>query len=169
MKLSSASRISDKVGRVALAALPICLLSLGCYSYMPSDASLLRTGGDVAIELNDLGRLNLSPQIGAEVKQVAGILQQQTGTEYSIKISELTYLNGRTGLWNGEPVTIRQDYVKGVFEKKISPGKTAAAVLAGAGVVGGAIAAHTLVTGGNGSGDDGKPGPGTGTGSRGHQ
>lgn len=156
-------------GRVALSALPACAFALGCYGYVASDASYLKVGRDVAIDLNDLGRLNLSPQIGAEVAQVAGILQQQTGTDYSIKVSEMTYLNGRTAMWSGEPVTIRQDYVKDVLEKKVSPRRTVAAVFAGAGIVGGAILAHTLLTGGNGNGSEGKPEPPPGTGYRGHQ
>jgi hypothetical protein len=156
-------------GRVAASTLPACAFALGCYGYVASDASHLKLGTDVAIELNDLGRLNLSPQIGAEVAQVAGILQQQSATDFSMKVSELTYLNGRTAMWSGEPVTIRQDYVKDVFEKKVSPRRTVAAVVAGAGIVGGAIAAHTLLGGGNGNGGGDKPVPPPGTGYRGHQ
>src|SRR6184192_571375 len=169
MMLLKERNVSRTFGRVAAAALPACALVLGCYSYVPSDASYLRVGRDVAIEINDLGRLNLSPQIGSEVAQVAGILEQQNGTHYSIKVSELTYLSGRTAMWSGEPVTIRQDYVKGVLEKKVSPRRTVAAVFAGAGIVGGAIVAHTLLTGGNGNGSEGKPEPPPGTGYRGHQ
>ena len=160
--------ISRSLRAVATAAVLGCAGTLGCYTYVPSQASYLQPGREVAVDLNDLGRLNLSTQIGAEVARVSGILQQQTGTDYSIRVSELTYLNGRTAMWSGEPVTIRQDYVRGVLEKKISAGKTAAAVLASAGVVGGAIVAHTLVTGGSGNGGDGKPEPPPGTGSRGH-
>jgi hypothetical protein len=161
--------VSRQSGTVALAIVLGCAGALGCYTYVPSQASYLQPGRDVALEINDLGRLNLTPQIGAEVAQIAGILQQQTGTDYTIKVSDLTYLNGKSAMWSGEPVTVRQDFVKGVLEKKMSPRKTAAAVLASAGVVGGAILAHTLVTGGNGSGDGDKPVPPPGTGYRGHQ
>jgi hypothetical protein len=157
------------LGAVAVAAVLGSACTLGCYTYVPSQASYLQPGKDVAIEINDLGRVNLSPQIGAEVAQLAGILEQQTGTDYSIRISELTYLNGRTAVWSGEPLTIRQDYVKSVLEKKLSRRKTAVAFLAGAGIVGGAIAANTLIVGGNGSGGDNKPPPPPGTGYRGHQ
>jgi hypothetical protein len=153
---------------VAIAVVLGSTFALGCYTYVPSQASYLQPGKEVALDINDLGRVNLSTQIGAEVARVSGILQQQTGTDYTVKVSELTYLNGRTAMWSGEAVTIRTDYVGSVLEKKISPGKTAAAVVASAGVVGGAIAAHTLITGGNGGGDN-KPPPGTGTASRGHQ
>ena len=159
--------ISRRLRAVASAAVLSCAGTLGCYTYVPSQASYLQPGREVAIDINDLGRVNLSTQIGAEVARVAGILQQQTGTDYAIRVNELTYLNGRTALWSGESLVIRQDYVRGVFEKKVSPGKTAAAVIASAGVVGGAIAAHTLITGGSGN-SDGKPEPPPQTGYRGH-
>jgi len=159
--------ISRRLRAVASAAVLSCAGTLGCYTYVPSQASYLQPGREVAIDINDLGRVNLSTQIGAEVARVAGILQQQTGTDYAIRVNELTYLNGRTAMWSGESLVIRQDYVRGVFEKKVSPGKTAAAVIASAGVVGGAIAAHTLITGGSGN-SDGKPEPPPQTGYRGH-
>ena len=168
MSFSQVDLLSRCTRTVALAAVLGSGCTLGCYTYVPSQASYLQPGREVALDINDLGRVNPSAQIGAEVARIAGILQQQTGTDYSMKVSELTYLNGRTAMWSGEVVTIRNDYVSGVLEKKISPGKTAAAVVASAGVIGGAIAAHTLITGGNGGGDT-KPDPGTGTSSRGHQ
>lgn len=168
MSFSQADLLSRCVRTVAIVAVLGSGCTLGCYTYVPSQASYLQPGREVALDINDLGRVNLNSQIGAEVARIAGILQQQTGTDYTIKVSELTYLNGKTAMWSGEPVTIRNDYVGSVLEKKISPGKTAAAVVASAGVVGGAIAAHTLITGGNGGGDN-KPPPGTGTSSRGHQ
>jgi hypothetical protein len=161
--------VSRQTRAIAGAIVLGCAGALGCYSYVPAQASYLQPGRDVALEINDLGRLNLTPQIGAEVAQIAGILQQQTGTDYTIKVSDLTYLNGKSAMWSGEPVKVRQDFVKAVLEKKMSPRKTAAAVLASAGVVGGAILAHTLVTGGTGSGDGDKPVPPPGTGYRGHQ
>ncbi|HST06971.1 MAG TPA: hypothetical protein VLJ83_02310 [Gemmatimonadaceae bacterium] len=161
--------VSRRPRTIAIAVVLGCATAMGCYSYVPSQASYLTPGRDVALQINDLGRVNLTAQIGAEVAQVAGILQQQTGTDYTMKVSELTYLNGKTAEWSGEPVTIRQDYVKAVLEKKVSPGKTAAAVLASAGVVGGAIIAHTLITGGTARGDGDKPVPPPGTGDRRHQ
>src|SRR5712672_700209 len=168
MSFSQVDLLTRSLRTVALAAVLGSGCTLGCYTYVPSEASYLQPGREVALDINDVGRVNLNAQIGAEVARVAGILQQQTGTDYTIKVSDLTYLNGRTAMWSGEPVTIRNDYVGSVLEKRLSSGKTAAAVVASAGVVGGAIAAHTLITGGNG-GSDSKPPPGTGTSSRGNK
>lgn len=152
----------------AATALNAAFLS-GCYAYAPSQASSLQPGKDVALAINDVGRVNLTSTVGAEVAQLAGILERQSDSDYSLRVSEVTFLSGRTAVWSGEPVTVRREYVKDVFEKKISPRRTLAAAVAGAGVVGGAIVAHTLISGGNGNGGDGKPEPPPGTGYRGHQ
>jgi hypothetical protein len=161
-------RIGRRMLRAALGLPPV--LALGCYTFVPSGASYLAGGKPVAIEINDLGRINLSPQIGADVARVAGILEQQTGTEYTVRVNELTYLNGKTAEWIGERVTIRQDFVRGVYERKFSRGKTTAAVLASAGIVAGVIAGKSLTGSGDKlSGGDTKPPPGGGTTSRGNQ
>jgi hypothetical protein len=140
----------------------------GCYAYAPSGVSALAPGKDVALEINDVGRVNLTRQVGAEIAQLAGILERQTDTEYSLRVTEVTFLSGRSEVWNREPVTVRVEDVKGVMEKKLSSRRTLAAVVAGAGVVGGALAAHGLLGGGNGNGSEGKPPPPPGTGLRAH-
>src|SRR5580765_1619046 len=106
MNFSQVDLISRSLRTVALAAVLASGCTLGCYTYVPSQASYLQQGREVAPDINDLGRVNLKAQIGAEVAMIAGILQQQTVTDYTIKVSELTYLNGRTALWSGKPVTI---------------------------------------------------------------
>jgi hypothetical protein len=131
--------------------------------------SAMVPGKDVALVINDVGRVNLTGQIGSEVAQLAGILERQSDSDFSLRVSEVTFLSGRSQIWSGEPVTVRREYVKDVLEKKLSPKRTLAAVVAGAGVVGGAVAAHTLISGGSGNGGEGKPEPPPGTGYRGHQ
>lgn len=133
--------------------------SAGCYTFVPSTASLLAPGKPVEFELNDLGRLNLADKIGPEVSRVTGILAQQTGTDYTLRVTQLTYLNGKSSNWIGEVVTVRQDFVKTVFERKFSSGKTTAAVLAGAGLVGGALVASLNASGDKTPGGDTKPPP----------
>ena len=110
--------VSRQPRTIAIAVVLGCATAMGCYSYVPSQASYLTPGRDVALQINDLGRVNLTAQIGAEVAQVAGILQQQTGTDYTMKVSELTYLNGKTAEWSGEPVTIRQDFAESCSGKE---------------------------------------------------
>ncbi len=139
-------------------------VAVGCYAFVPSESSHLVPGRHVALELNDLGRLNLSSRIGADVMQLTGTLVQQSATEYTIKTMKVTYLNGRTADWSGESVTVSQEYVRGVYEEKLSPSKTAAAVAGVVAVVGGVIAGKGLSGSGNtGNGGKGPPPPPTGT------
>lgn len=125
----------------------------GCYTYVPSDPSRLIPGQQVAYDLNDLGRLNLSSQIGEEVARVAGVVVQQSPASSTLKVTELTYLNGRSTQWSGEAITIRQDFIKASYEQQLSKSKTAAAALAGAAGVGALIAARAIV--GSSVGDNG--------------
>lgn len=81
MSLSQVDLLSRSFRMVALAAVLGGGCALGCYTYVPSQASYLQPGREVAFDINDLGRVNLNAQIGAEVARVAGILQQQTGTD----------------------------------------------------------------------------------------
>lgn len=163
--------VSEHFGSVRVAAVAVILtsaLALGCYTFVPAPASYITAGQPVALEINDLGRINLTPTIGADVSRVSGTLVQQGTGDYTIRMDEITYLNGKSSRWSGESVTIRQDFVRTVFQRKFSSGRTAAAVLAGAGLVTGAILTKNI----NGSGDAGgdtKTPPGGGTSSRGHQ
>jgi len=167
MNPMSASSGFRALRMAALAAVLSSAFALGCYSFVPSQASYLAPGQPVALEINDLGRVNLTPQIGADVARLSGMLVQQTNIDYSIRVEEITYLNGRNSQWSGEPVTVRQDFVRTVFQRKFSSGRTAAAVLASAGVVTGLIVSRNINGSGDTAGGDTKPPP-SGTGSRGH-
>ncbi len=141
--------------------------SYGCYTYVPSSASVLAPGKPVAFDLNDLARLNLSPVIGPEVRRISGVLVEQTNSDFVVRVNEITFLNGRASEWSGEAVRVRADYVTTVLEEKLSPGRTALAVLGGAGVVGGLLAAK--LAGGTTGGPGNEKTGGTGTSYRGSQ
>src|SRR5256885_7668600 len=134
------SQFFGKLGLSVLAA-PVTAVALlaSCYSFVPTSQSVFPEGTDVAFELNDVGRVNLANRIGPEVMQLSGVLRDQTGADYTVGVQSLTYLNGRTAQWSGELVTVRQEFVKSTFQRKFSSGRTAAAVIACAGVVRGAL------------------------------
>ncbi|HEY3133745.1 MAG TPA: hypothetical protein VGJ47_03875 [Gemmatimonadaceae bacterium] len=148
-------------GRVLVpgAVAAIALLA-SCYSFVPTNRSVFPVGTAVAFDLNDVGRVSLANQIGPEVMQLSGVLRDQTNIDYTISVESMTYLNGRTSQWSGEPVTVKQEFVKSTFEKKFSSGRTAAAVAAGAGLVGGALLANSLYASGDKNPGDTKPPPG---------
>jgi hypothetical protein len=153
---------------MAAAAAILNAVTLGCYTLVPSQTSNIAPGREFGLEINDLGRINLTPLIGGDVARIAGTLVQQTSTEYTLKVQEMTYLNGRTSQWSGEPITVKTEFVRTVLERQFSTGKTAAAVLAGAGVVTGVIVGRSLNGSGDAAGGETKVPPG-GTAIRDHQ
>src|SRR2546430_715706 len=137
------SQFFGKLG-LSVLAVPVTAVAFlaSCYSFVPTSQSVFPAR-------NDVGRVNLANRIGPEVMQLSGVVRDQTGADYTVGVQSLTYLNGRTAQWSGELVTVRQEFVKSAFQRKFSSGRTAAAVIAGAGIVGGALLANNL----NGSGD----------------
>jgi hypothetical protein len=152
-----ASRARTKA--VLIAVFVCAAVAPGCYTLVPSESSRLVPGREVALELNDLGRVNLSSRIGAEVRQLAGTLVQPADTVYTIRTRQITFLNGRTAEWSGEQVLVKQEFVRGVFEQKISSARTTAAVAGAVAVLGGVIAGMGLTGGGNDGGGKGGPPP----------
>jgi hypothetical protein len=124
-----------------------------CYQFVPTGQTVFPVGTSVAFELNDAGRLSVANKIGSEVLQITGTLIGQTGTDYTLGVTSITFLNGRTAQWSGEAVTIRQESIKSLSERKFSPARTAVAVIASTGVVGATLLATNL----NGSGDTTTP------------
>ena len=145
------SRWISRTHRTAvITAVVLCTsAAYGCYVYEPTTASLLAPGKSVALDLNDLGRLNLSSQIGPEVHRISGVLVSQSSNNYVLHVNQLSFFNGRTSEWSGEAVSVRTDYVSGVLEEKLSASRTALAVAGSMAGVGAIVAAHSL----NGSGN----------------
>ena len=153
----------------ALAAVALCAtFAAGCYVYQPATASMIAPGKSIAVDLNDLGRLNLAPLLGPEVKRISGTLVSQSANEYVMRVTQLTFFNSKESQWSGEAVTVRSDYVSTLYEEKLSPSRTAMAVGAAAASVGGLIAAKSLIAGG-GPNTETKPTPPAPTTQRGIQ
>lgn len=144
--------------RVALvtAAILSGSFATGCYVYEPVTSSMVAPGKTIAVDLNDLGRLNLASLIGPEVKRVSGVLVSQSNSEYVIRVSQLTFFNGKESEWSGEAITVRNDYVSTLYQEKLSGSRTALAVAGGVGAAGALLAARNLIANG-GSSDETKP------------
>lgn len=155
--------ISKARGTAVIAAVVLCATAAGgCYVYEPSTATLLAPGKSIALDLNDLGRLNLANQIGPEVRRISGILVSQANDTYVLHVNQIGFFNGRTSDWSGEAVNVRKDYVSGVYEEKLSGSRTALAVASAAAGVGALLAARNLNASGSGTNDN-KTGGCTGT------
>jgi hypothetical protein len=119
-----------------------CLLAFltgmasGCYSY--TQMPLTPAPGAVLIfPLNDQGRVMLGPSVGPAAQIIEGILQSRNDSAYVVSVNSVSYFNGGSNKWSGEPLTIGKTLVQDVQERQFSRsrtflavGATAAAVLA---------------------------------------
>lgn len=137
---------------VALAS--VLLFNVGCYTYQPLAGTQPQPGQRVSFELTDAGRAALVDQLGQGVVTVDGTLQEITGGQYVLGVSQITTINAGTAHWGGERVRIPIADVAHAGTKALSRSRTA--VLIGAVVVGlGAIIlTRNLVGGGFAPGTD---------------
>jgi hypothetical protein len=145
-----------------------CLLAFltgvasGCYVYVPV-ATTPEPGMQVAFNLNDQGRVGLGQSIGAAASKVEGTIQSNTDSAYQLRVTAVSYMNGQSNPWTGEPLMLRKDFVRDMLERKYSRNRS---FLTGALVVGTAavfIISRSLL--GSGS-NPREPGDGGGGGSQ---
>ena len=120
--------------RAWLALAPAVALAGGCYVYTPLNPTQPEPGARLALDLNDEGRVAMATSVGPEVARVEGALVGSSGTEYVIQVSDVLGLGGTRTRWSGETVSVRQEHVKRIRERRFSGTRTAV-------VVGGAVAA----------------------------
>ena len=140
----------------SLALLPRTVL--GCYTYTPLSTSP-QPGAEIALDLNDRGRLGLADSLGPEVGRVEGRLIDRSDSALVVRVSDVIGLRGRRARWSGEPVTLRTDYLSAVAERQFSKQRTAVVVGSAAAAVIAFIATRSLL--GSGS-QGGQPGGGGG-------
>jgi hypothetical protein len=136
----------------------------GCYiySYAPT---MPVPGSRLALDLNDLGRLQLAEHVGPGIARIDGWVVSCNDSEYTLRAERTIGLTGGTTPWNGEQVVVRKSWVGIAREKKFSPQRTAVlATTVTAGFVA-FLATRGLL--GFGSGQPDTPGGGTGGGTSG--
>jgi hypothetical protein len=142
--------------RVPLGLLLLPLLA-GCYVNRP--VAELRPepapGTRLVIELTDPGRVAMAPQIGPDISRVEGSLLQRSDSQYVLGVAKVYGLYGTLQKWEGEQMAFPTAYVRRLFERRLSVGRTVA--LAGGAAVG--FVAFVLSTSLLGNGNDNGPGP----------
>jgi hypothetical protein len=113
------------------------LLSVGCYSLQPATAATPAPGTDVALAINDAGRVALGGAMGPMINRVNGRLMSLDGDEYVVSVKGVDLLQGGFQAWSGETVRIKTSHVSALLQRKFSPARTIAlgAALAGAAVI----------------------------------
>lgn len=116
--------------RVPLWTLVVVPILAGCYTYVPLGATRPEAvpGTRLAIELTDVGRVGMAPQVGAEADRLEGVLIARSDTTYELGVSMLIGLWGAQSKWSGERVTVRSDYVRRMSVRRFSGWRTAVLV-----------------------------------------
>jgi hypothetical protein len=70
-------------------------------------------------------------RIGASAARIEGVVQSQSDTAYMLHISSVSYLDGRTNKWSGEPFTVPTRLVSHAQVREFSRSRT---TLLGAGI-----------------------------------
>lgn len=135
--------------RLAVLMAGCAFVLTGCYVYTP--VALRPTPGtELALDLNDQGRVAMSGRLGPEVARVEGQLVEATDSTFVILMARARQLDGTVTRWSGEDVTLQREHVKEVSGRRLSRGRTALA----AGSFAVAIAAILLGQSLDGSSDD---------------
>jgi hypothetical protein len=131
-------------------------LLVGCYTLQPTSTAP-QPGNEIALDINDVGRVGLGGPMGPSIRQVEGRLVSKNDSDYVLAVTDVHLLDGGDQVWHGESVHVKSDYVSSVYERKFSMARSVALGAAGVGVVA-AIATTSLV--GLGSTDRGTTTPG---------
>jgi len=139
------------LGAVALVAAALT----GCHTYLPPQDQVPVAGREIAVELNDRGRLLVVPQLGEAVLRVHGTLVSSTDSTVTMSVSRTVQLQGSSALWTGESVTIPVAGVRGFRLREFSQKRSVAMAVGVAGALA-VVAPHLkIVGGGNGRPDEG--------------
>jgi hypothetical protein len=133
----------------------------GCYTYAYAP-STPAPGMRLALDLNDLGRLQMAEHVGPSVARIDGWVISCSDSAYTLRAERTIGLTGGTTPWNGEEVVVLKSWVGIAREKRFSPQRTVVlATTVTAGFVA-FLATRGLLGIGNGSPD--APGGGVGGG-----
>jgi hypothetical protein len=111
------------------------LVSTGCYTYPARTTSEVNPPALVAVDVTDAGRVELSDQMGTEVKRIEGQVVQRSDSALRLMVTEVSFLNGTSNKWQGQEVTIRPLDVKTLSQRTYSKQRTLLATLALGGLI----------------------------------
>jgi hypothetical protein len=107
----------------ALCALALAL-QIGCFSYLPVQSAPPAPAQQVAIVINDRGRVLLGDRVGASVDRIDGKVVSRQNGALVVDVYRVTDLRGNTATWTGERVSIPEEAILGYRARKLSKFKT---------------------------------------------
>ena len=151
-RFGAMSRRRRRVG-FGIAALAATLT--GCHTYLPPQDQVPVAGREIAVELNDRGRLLVVPQLGESVLRVHGTLVASADSTVTMSVSRTVQLQGSSALWTGESVTIPVAGIRGFRLREFSQKRSVAMAVGVAGALAVVAPRLKIVGGGNGRPDEG--------------
>lgn len=129
----------------------------GCYASIPVHGTPA-AGTTVVLDLNDRGRVILGDQIGPSATKVEGEIASASDSLYSLRVNSVSYLNGQSNRWSGEPLTVSANLVSQTTQRSFSRTRTTLLGVAAAAALAVLITGTNLI--GNASGGEkGNPPP----------
>ena len=113
-----------RIVRRVSTAVGVALL-VGCYTLQPTSAAPT-PGTEIALDINDVGRVALGGPMGPSVRQVEGRLVSKDTNEYVLAVTDVHTLDGGDQVWRGEPVHIKSEYVSATYRRKLSVARSVA-------------------------------------------
>ncbi|MEP6691575.1 MAG: hypothetical protein ABJD07_10480 [Gemmatimonadaceae bacterium] len=133
----------------------IATMTVGCYTYTPIAGLHPDSGAELDLQLNDAGRVGVGSRLGPEIDHIAGNLVSMGDGAYVLRVQRIVQLGGSEQAWAGETLTVKQDFLKNVQERKFSKNRSVLAAGIFALAIGAFIAGRSLL--GLGADDGGKP------------
>lgn len=130
----------------------------GCYASMPVHGTPV-AGTTVVLDLNDRGRVVLGDQIGPSAAKVEGEVATASDSLYSLRVNSVSYLNGQSNRWSGEPLTVPVNLISQTTQRSFSRTRTTLLGVAAAAALGVLIASTNLIGNASGGGEKGNPPP----------
>ena len=146
--------MSRRRRRAGLSVVALATALTGCHTYLPPQDQVPVTGREIAVELNDRGRLLDVPQLGESVLRVHGTLVASTDSTVTMSVSRTVQLQGSSALWTGESVTIPVTGVRGFRLREFSQKRSVAMAVGVAGALAVVAPRLKIVGGGNGRPDE---------------
>ena len=146
--------MSRRRRRAGLSVVALATALTGCYTYLPPQDQVPVSGREIAVELNDRGRLLVVPQLGESVLRVHGTLVASTDSTVTMSVSRTVQLQGSSALWTGESVTIPVTGVRGFRLREFSQKRSVAMAVGVAGALAVVAPRLKIVGGGNGRPDE---------------
>lgn len=106
----------------------------GCYTYAPIP-SVAAPGTELVLGLNDQGRVSLGQSVGPAAQSIEGTLKSNSDSAFVVAVSSVTYFNGGSNKWSGEPLTIGRSLVNDIKERQFSRSRTFLVVAGAAGAL----------------------------------